>query len=275
MGLTKKESSPFFKQPSSFLSKIIGVIPARFGSTRFPGKMLVDILGKSLIQRTYERAILSNHLEHVVVATDDERIYDHVSSFGGHAVMSSPSCPTGTDRIAEVVEAHFPDVDIVVNIQGDEPCLDPEVVDILIKDLMQQPEAVMTTPVVKITAKEQILNPSIVKCVFSPWKRALYFSRSPIPFPQKELHEDYYRHVGIYCFKKAFLLDYAKLPKTRLQQIEDLEQLKILEHGFPIYVSELKEDHGIEVNIPEDIKRVEEKLCKENTSLLQAELSPL
>jgi len=246
--------------------KIVGVIPARFASGRFPGKMLADLLGKSLIQRTYENTCRSKHLQKIVVATDDERIAEHVRSFGGYAIMTSPSCPSGTDRVAEVIRHHLPDAEVVVNIQGDEPCLNPEVIDILVDDLLAQKDAVMTTPVVPLYLPEDISNPSIVKCVFTPAKKALYFSRSPIPFPQKDHSASYFRHLGVYCFRKDFLLEYATLGKTPLQQTEDLEQLKILEYGFPIYVSMVQDD-GVGVDTKEDLKRVELLLCKENMFL--------
>lgn len=250
-------------------AKIIGIIPARFGSMRFPGKMLADILGKSLIRRTYENARRASSLEEVIVATDDQRILTHVEGFGGKAVMTAADHPSGTDRVAEVVRKHYPHAEIVVNVQGDEPCLNPLIIDLLIDDLLKRPDAVMTTPVASITNSEDVRSPSIVKCVFTPSMRALYFSRSPIPFVQKG-EGRHYRHLGVYCFRKDFLLCFSQMPKTSLQQTEDLEQLKILEQGYPIYVS-IVQDDGIGVDTMEDLKRIEKKICKENTFLLQAE----
>lgn len=241
--------------------QVVGVIPARWDSSRFPGKPLATILGKSLIKRTYENALKSSRLDSVVVATDDQRIYDHVQDFGGAACMTSKECPTGTDRVNEAVQTHFPKASIVVNIQGDEPCLDPHVIDTLIDRLERTPNAVMTTPIAKITDPQHIFSPTAVKCVFDAEGRALYFSRAPIPFPQnaKKIH-DYYRHLGIYCFRRPFLKQYVEMECSRLQDIEDLEQLKILEAGYPIYLS-LVEDQGIGVDTPEDLKKIEELLC--------------
>jgi len=253
----------------------IGVIPARFASKRFPGKPLANILGKSLIQRTYENAKKSRSLDKLVVATDDKRIFDHVESFGGHAMMTPVDCPSGTDRTCEIIEKHFPTAAIIVNIQGDEPCLNPEIIDTLIDKLKTTPDAVLTTPIAKILDPSGIFNPSTVKCVFDKNFKALYFSRAPIPFPQntKKIH-DYYRHLGVYCFRREFLMKYRNLDFSRLQDIEDLEQLKILECGYPIHTC-LVEDNGIGVDTPEDLKKIEELLCHENTSLSQEGLSPL
>lgn len=248
----------------------IGVIPFRWQSSRFPGKALVNILGKSLIQRTYENSTQSKLLDRVVIATDDQRIFNHAQDFGAEVFMTSSSCPTGTDRTCEVIDRHFPQAEIVVNIQGDEPCLNPDVLDALIVKLQETPEALVTTPVAKITDPRDIFSPSAVKCVFDQNGRALYFSRAPIPFPQtaNKIH-DYYRHLGVYCFRKPFLLELATIKPTRLQEIEDLEQLKILERGLPIHVC-LVEDQAIGVDTPEDLKRIEEILCqKESTSLSQ------
>ncbi|MCC5832589.1 MAG: 3-deoxy-manno-octulosonate cytidylyltransferase [Chlamydiales bacterium] len=241
--------------------QVVGVIPARWQSSRFPGKPLANILGKSLIKRTYENALKSSRLNTLVVATDDRRIYDHVLEFGGKACMTSEECATGTDRVNEAIQAHFPEASIIVNIQGDEPCLDPLVIDTLVEKLEQTPNAVVTTPIAKITDPQDIFSPTAVKCVFDGFGRALYFSRAPIPFPQnvKKIH-DYYRHLGIYCFRQPFLKQYAEMERSRLQEIEDLEQLKILEAGYPIYIS-FVEDQGIGIDTPEDLKRVEEVLC--------------
>ncbi len=257
------------------IAQTIGIIPARFGSSRFPGKPLALINGKSLIQRTYEKALKSNSLDFLCVATDDARIYDHVQNFEGNAVMTSSDCPTGTERVAEAVEKEFPEAKIVVNIQGDEPCLNPDVIDKLVNQMKCSKNAFLTTPVALLTDPKDINSPSVVKCVFTPEGKALYFSRAPIPFYQKSVrHFSYYRHLGLYCYRKETLLQYTGFPKTPLQEIEDLEQLKILEKGFSIYVT-VVEDDGIGVDTPEDLKRVEEKLCKEDISLLPAASSLL
>lgn len=246
-------------------NQAIGVIPVRWKSARFPGKPLADLLGKSLIRRTYENSCKSARLDRVVIATDDPRILEHVQEFGAEAYMTSEECPTGTDRVYEVVKNNFADASFIVNIQGDEPCLDPVVIDKLIDRLEEIPEAVVSTPITKITHSSDIFNPSVVKCVFDTFGRALYFSRAPIPFSQNsDKNHDYYRHLGIYCFRRTFLQQYAKMSKTRLQQIEDLEQLKILEMGYPIHIT-CVEDQGIGVDTPEDLKKIEGILC-ENTS---------
>lgn len=247
--------------------QIVGIIPARWSSRRLPGKPLANILGKTLIQRTYENAQNCHLLDALVVATDDERIFDHVRSFGGTVVMTSPNCPTGTDRVCEAIERHFPQATIVVNIQGDEPCLDPLVIDELVGTIQSNPEAVLATPVTRIVDPQDIFSPSSVKCVFDKNGRALYFSRAPIPFPQnqKKIH-DYYRHLGIYCFKRDFLFKYHAMEMSRIQEIEDLEQLKVLENGYPIHVC-VVEDQGVNVDTPEDLKRLETYLCQESISL--------
>ena len=246
--------------------QVVGVIPVRWKSSRYPGKPLVDILGKSLIQRTYENARQSKRLDRLVVATDDARIFDHVKTFGGEVYMSSEACPTGTDRVCEVVHKHLPEASIVVNIQGDEPCLSSDVLDALVECLVSAPEGVISTPITPIIDPQDIFSPSAVKCVFDKEGRALYFSRAPIPFPHNTdgMHT-YYRHLGVYCFRRAFLERFAQMEKTRLQGIEDLEQLKILEMGFPIHVT-VVESAGIGVDTPEDLKRVEEHLCANTSS---------
>ena len=246
--------------------QVIGVIPARWASSRFPGKPLADLLGKSLIQRTYENAIDASSLDRVVVATDDRRIFDHVTDFGGLVVMSDQKCATGTDRVFEATAEHYPDAGIVVNIQGDEPSLDPSVIDRLVEKLEHIEGAVLTTPVAKITDPAQIDSPQTVKCVFDERGRALYFSRAPIPFSRDcEKRHDSYRHLGVYCFRRDFLETYCSFKPSPLQQIEDLEQLKVLEMGYPIHVC-VVEDEGVGVDTPEDLERVKTQLCnRENT----------
>lgn len=249
--------------------KVVGMIPARYGSIRFPGKPLVNILGKSLIQRTYENAKRCKILDELIVATDDKRIFDHVKGFGGEAVMTSTECATGTDRLAEAVKnsAHLKEVSIILNIQGDEPCLEPEVMDEVVNLLIQDPDAAMSTAVVKIDSEEEACNPSVVKCVMDAKCNALYFSRSLIPADKSlKFRKDliYYRHLGIYGYKRDFLFHYSQLKPTPLQLAEDLEQLKVLEHGFRVKVAIVK-SVGIGVDTPEDIKKVEQLLCKQNT----------
>lgn len=258
---------------------ILGVIPVRWQSSRFPGKPLANILGKSLIRRTYENAAQCSRLQDLIIATDDSRIFEHVKEFGAKVVMTSTKCCTGTDRVNEAVKNYGCDPCIVVNIQGDEPCLDPKVIDRLVEKLESSSGAVLTTPVALIENETDIASPSVVKCIFDSQGKALYFSRSPIPYYQtgksKNLRKcPYYRHLGIYCFKRRFLDCYTQLEKTPLQEAEDLEQLKILEHGFPIHVC-IVEDQTIGVDTLEDLKKIESYLCqKENISSLPEALSP-
>ena len=252
------------------MMKAIGIIPARFASTRFPGKALAPILGKSLIQRTFEKASACKALSKVVVATDDELILKHVQDFGGEAVMTSVNCLNGTERIFEVIENHseYADYDVVVNIQGDEPCLDPDIISKMLEKLRNDSKAVVATPITRIHHEEDIANPSVVKCVKGMNDQALYFSRSPIPHLAKNSQlktTDYYRHVGLYAYRKDFLKIYKSLANTPLQMAEELEQLKILEHGYQIAVV-LVAHSGFDVNDPADIQKVENYLCQQNLS---------
>lgn len=250
------------------LPKIIGVIPARYASSRFPGKPLASIAGKSLLQRTYQNALHSSLLDALIVATDDQRIFDHVRSFDGQVVMTSTSCPTGTDRIAEVLN-QYPDLlkaSAVVNIQGDEPCIAPQAIDQVAQTLLQDPTAVMSTLVTRLS-KEEAFNSSNVKCVMDQNQNALYFSRGLIPSNRTHTFDaqvPYFRHIGLYAYRPSFVLAYQQLSPTPLQQAEDLEQLKVLEHGYRIKVA-VVDYVSIEVNHPEDINKVEQWICKQNT----------
>jgi 3-deoxy-manno-octulosonate cytidylyltransferase (CMP-KDO synthetase) len=246
--------------------KIIGVIPARWQSSRFPGKPLAHILGKSLILRTYENSLRCRSLDSVVIATDDQRIMDHAQEFGAKVFMTSNECLTGTDRVWEVVSQNFEDVEIIVNIQGDEPCLAPSVIDSLVNKIQHSPDILITTPVAQISDAQLIANPHVVKCVFDRQGKALYFSRSAIPFARQG-QGSYYRHLGVYCFRSAFLRTYVDLESTPLKDNEDLEQLKILEHGFPIHVC-IVEDQANGVDTPEDLKSVENFLCQKESMCL-------
>lgn len=252
------------------MQKVIGIIPSRFGSSRFPGKPLAQILDKSLIQRTYENALRATHLHSVIVATDDQRIFDHVQSFGGKVVMTSDACATGTDRLAEVIrnDPSLHDADIIVNIQGDEPTIDPHVIEAVALALEEDPQASMSTAIVKMTNAENALNPHTVKCVIDCHGYALYFSRSLIPGGRLLsfiAETTYYKHLGIYGYRREFLLHYSELQPTPLQLAEDLEQLKVLEHGFRIKTV-IVQSECMDVNTPEDIKKVEQLICKQNTS---------
>lgn len=249
--------------------KILGIIPARFASSRFPGKPLIPILGKSLLQRTFENARQVQILDKLLIATDDLRISDHVREFGGEAVMTSKDCLTGTDRLAEVLQKNpeFLEAAAVVNIQGDEPCIDPKAIELAVSLLLQDPQASMATVVTPLLTEEEAYNPSIVKCVMDQQNNALYFSRAFIPSNKKQRFNPqgpYYRHIGLYVYRPKFLLHYQTLDPTPLQLEEDLEQLKVLEHGFRIKVAVT--DHAcIGVDTPEDLKQVEQWLCKQNS----------
>lgn len=243
--------------------KVLGVIPARYESTRFPGKPLVDIQGKSMIARVYERCSSASSLDQVIVATDDTRIYDHVSSFGGEVMMTSDRHRSGTDRCAEVAAEHS-DAGIVVNIQGDEPFIDPAQIDQLVQ-LFDGPSGVdIATLAKKIDSEKPLLDPNIVKVVFNAEAQALYFSRSTIPFvrnlasSQWLRHHDFYKHIGIYAFRNDVLQACAGLPQGRLEVMESLEQLRWLEAGYSIKVG-LTVLETIGIDTPEDLEKFETK----------------
>lgn len=247
--------------------QIAGIIPARYQSRRFPGKPLAPILGKSLIQRTYENAKKIDMISELYVATEDTRIFEHVEGFGGKAIYTPSDCLTGSDRVAEAAK-NLSHADIIVNIQGDEPCLDPEAVNKAIKGLIEDQEAVVATAVTALE-EQDACNPSVVKCVFDRDHRALYFSRSLIPGNKSgkwSAETPCFRHVGLYVFRRHFLLQYAELSATPLMLAEDLEQLKILEHGYKIHVVHIP-GISLGVDLPHDIEKVENYLCQQNMSL--------
>ncbi len=238
--------------------KLIALIPARFGSTRFPGKPLALIAGKPLIQRVYEQARQVKELDGLYVATDDERIRECVESFGGQAVMTRADHPSGSDRLAEA--AHLLGLsydDLVVNIQGDQPLFPLDLIAKLAAPLRRDPEAVMVTPARKISDPEAAADPNVVKVVFDRRHRALYFSRSPLPCWRDAVEAPYfYRHLGIYAYRVGFLQKFVHLPPGRWEAAEKLEQLRALEHGFPIHIVETDGD-TLEVDTPADLARAE------------------
>ncbi|MDB6082071.1 MAG: kdsB [Chlamydiia bacterium] len=243
---------------------VIGIIPARYLSSRFPGKMLAMINGTSLIQRTYESAKKASKLDRLIVATDDERIYEHVKSFGGEVCMTSIDCQNGTERLVDAFKRH-PELqtgEIYVNIQGDRPCIPAHSIDGIIDALIASPHDVMATPIVKTEDLEEIMNPASVKCIIDKNNYALYFSRHPIPYTKAS--PSCFKHVGIYAFRKEFLLQFAELSDTPLQLHEDLEQLKALEHGFRIKTVTLENEVDLSVDFPDDIQKVEKWLCNQN-----------
>jgi 3-deoxy-manno-octulosonate cytidylyltransferase (CMP-KDO synthetase) len=235
--------------------KVLGVIPARYKSTRLEGKPLADILGKPMIQYVYEAAGRASSLQDVVVATDDERIFNAVQSFGGQAVMTKKDHPSGTDRVAEVAAGR--DFDIVANIQGDEPLIDPHMIDECVEALQQSDGAGLST-LMKRVGEDAYDDPGVVKVVRDIRGRALYFSRSLIPYPRTRTAEfAVFEHIGIYAYTKECLLRLASLPPTPLEQIEGLEQLRALENGIPIQVAETScTGELISVDTLADLERV-------------------
>jgi len=237
--------------------RVICVIPARYSSSRFEGKPLADICGKPMIQRVYERALRSGTVSDVVVATDDERIFAAVGRFGGKAVMTSADHRSGTDRIAEAVSRlSAADRDIIVNIQGDQPLFAPSQIDEVVKPLLDDPSVDFSTLIYRILRKEEINDPNAVKVVFDRDHFALYFSRSPIPYSRDAGGSPvYYKHHGIYAYRKSFLMTFTKLEEGYLERLEALEQLRAMEHGHRIKVVETLQD-SIEVDTPQDLERV-------------------
>ncbi|MBQ2617704.1 MAG: 3-deoxy-manno-octulosonate cytidylyltransferase [Synergistaceae bacterium] len=232
--------------------KILGIIPARYSSSRFPGKPLADILGKPMILRVYERAIMSTSLSGLVVATDDNRIYDCVVNAGYHAVMTDGNLPNGTARCEEALRIYGGGFDAVINIQGDEPLLDPVMIDEVAGLLRENYCATLCREM-----SENFADPNIVKVVMTLEGYALYFSRSLIPYKRNESSLPVYQHIGIYGYSAEFLRKYVGLSDTPLSMAESLEQLRILEHGYRIRVGVTKsERQSIGVDTPEDLVRV-------------------
>lgn len=276
------------------MSQVIAVIPARFASTRFPGKPLVKLGNKSMVQRVYERSIASQVVTRTIVATEDQRIIDEVKSFGGEAVLTRSDHLTGTDRIVEVTqkliqnkEIH-PEKDIIINIQGDEPGMQTHLIQGVVEIKKNHPEWVVTTAAVPMGFSE-IHDPNRVKVILRESGEAVYFSRAPIPYPRnnpdtvlssypeysqslenptkqnhihahmKNLKSLYYRHIGLYCFQAGFLLEFPQLPKSTWEELESLEQLRILQAGYRIGVF-IGYRATLAVDTPEDVPLVEEEL---------------
>jgi len=241
--------------------RITAIIPARYASSRFPGKPLVDILGKPMIQRVYEQTAQAELVDEVLVATDDRRIADAVEAFGGRACMTSDRHETGTDRLAEV--AAQLNSDLIVNVQGDEPLIDPRMIDQAIAPLKEDNTIDMGTLMVLIKEAREYLNPNVVKVVTNRQGDALYFSRAPIPWSRDYSetaaahfeHIRAFKHVGLYVYRREFLLEYPSLPATPLEQMEKLEQLRALENGYRIRVVETDlQSQGVDT--PQDLARV-------------------
>lgn len=240
--------------------KIIGIIPARFGSTRFPGKPLAMIHGKSMIQRVVEQAQKASSLYYLMVATDDQRIYDHVKEFGGNVVMTHADHPSGTDRCLQAFEKTCFGADAVINIQGDEPFVSPLQIDAL-AELIAKPEVEIATLVKRIHDAETLFDPNRVKVVFDNQGKALYFSRHAIPYqknqPQENwlLHHHYFKHIGIYAYKSKILQDISEIHPTTLEMAESLEQLRWLQCGKSIYVAQTDIETPT-VDTPEDLEKL-------------------
>jgi 3-deoxy-manno-octulosonate cytidylyltransferase (CMP-KDO synthetase) len=243
---------------------VIGIIPARYASNRLPGKPLLDLAGKPIIQHVFERARQAKSLNDVLVATDDERISRAVSAFEGEAVMTPTTIKSGSDRAAYAVRDL--EADVIVNIQGDEPFINPEMIDETVQALLDDQQIEVSTPVRKIDLSEELLNPSVVKVVLDESKHALYFSRSVIPFLRvlqdrqdwTEKHQ-YYKHIGLYVFRKEFLLTFTQWDRSPLEQAEQLEQLRILEHGHRIKCV-ITEHDSFSVDTLEDLEHLREKV---------------
>ena len=233
--------------------KILCVIPARYASTRLPGKPLLPVAGKPMIVRVYERAKQARKVAKVLVATDDERIERAVQKEGGEAMLTAKDHPTGTDRLAEVAEK-YADFDVVINVQGDEPLIEPSLIDELAALFEEDSNLNMATVKTEIKSEEEKNNPNNVKVVTDQRGYALYFSRSLMPYPRKG-GAAVYKHIGIYAYRRDFLLEYAKMPPTPLEQSESLEQLRALENGYAIKVIETKH-RFVGVDTEEDLALV-------------------
>ena len=238
---------------------ILGVIPARYASTRFPGKPLVDIAGKSMIRRVYEQAKKCSQLTEVIAATDDERIFNHITGFGGIAIMTSADHQSGTDRCAEVALQH-PQYDVIINIQGDEPYIDPEQITKLaycFKDETTQ----IATLIKKVKDDDELLNTNSPKVIINKFAEAIYFSRSPLPHLRGQKQQDwlqhftYFKHIGIYGYRADVLQQITRLPVSDLEKAESLEQLRWIENGFKIKVTETNLE-TFAVDVPEDLEKL-------------------
>lgn len=245
---------------------VIGVIPARYASKRLPGKPLLELQGKPMIQHVYEQAKKATLLTDVLVATDDERISAAVSAFGGKAVMTPTTVQSGSDRVAYAAKSL--QADVIVNIQGDEPLLKPEMIDETVRALLDDDLVVVSTPVKRIGSREELSDPNVVKVVIDESEFALYFSRSIIPFLQSEQNQEmwhkrhhYYKHIGLYVYRKQFLLMFTQWDSSPLEQAEQLEQLRILEHGQRIRCVVTEHD-SFAVDTPQDLERLKTIMTK-------------
>jgi len=256
------------KAKGDIILKAVCVIPSRYASVRLPGKPLVEICGKPLIQWVYEQAVKATRFDRVIVATDDTRIREAVGAFGGEVVMSPPELPTGSDRVARVMEDLSLDHDVIMNLQGDEPLIDPADLDRLVACFEETPGIQMASLMAPLREEDEVLDPNHVKCVVDRHGFALYFSRHPIPFWRgREKADwtghpaDYWLHLGVYAFARSTLKQYAGWPRSRLEISESLEQLRALEHGVRIKMLTTPQPWP-GVNTPEDVERVRQALEK-------------
>ena len=249
--------------------KTLAVIPARYASSRFPGKPLVEIAGKSMIQHVWERAMQTQAIDEVLVATDDQRILSAVENFGGKGVLTSTEHKTGTDRIVEVLSGRS--CEWVLNIQGDEPLVLPSDLERLIQQAHSTEGTKGATLIYKITDESMLHDPNIVKVTLNRKKQALYFSRSLIPFPRSPQTENFsiWRHLGVYLFQRDFLLQFHQWPQSGLEQTEQLEQLRILENGETLLCVEAEND-GVGVDVPQDVEYAEMMLKRQKVKQIPA-----
>ncbi len=242
--------------------KVIGMIPARYASSRLPGKPLTPILGKSMIARVFEQTSRANTIDDIWVATDDERIREAVEAFGGKAVMTSPDCASGTDRLAQA--AKTVGGDIIVNVQGDQPFIDPRMIDEAVQPLLDDTSLSMSTLIHPIHGQEDLQDPGVVKAVIDLQGNGMYFSRSLIPAPHNDVAHQVYEHVGLYVYRREFLITLAGLPQTVLERVEGLEQLRVIENGYRlrcvITACEDNELSGFSIDTLQDVQRGETML---------------
>lgn len=236
--------------------KILGIIPVRFHSTRFPGKALADVHGKTMVQRVYEQVLQAQGFDQVLVATDHSKIFNHITEFGGKVCMTSENHPSGTDRCREALESEKASYDFVVNIQGDEPFVNPLQIEDLIKSLSRNVQ--ISTQAKLIDDKKSLIDPNCVKVLMNTEGNAIYFSRSPLPYQRNKsidnwmANHQYYQHIGIYAYRSDILIKLTELPVSKLEQAEGLEQLRWLENGYSIKVEKTR-FHAYGIDTPEDL----------------------
>jgi 3-deoxy-manno-octulosonate cytidylyltransferase (CMP-KDO synthetase) len=246
--------------------KILGVIPARYASSRYPGKVLAKVDSRTMLEHVYERVSMARYLTSVIIATDDRRVFNEARRFGARVNMTRPDHVSGTDRVAEVASA-FEDYELVVNIQGDEPLIDPNAIDAALLPLLEEPAIPMGTLKKRIEDPREISDPNVVKVVTDRFENAIYFSRATIPFFREPLETfAHYKHIGLYVYRRNFLLRYSDLPVGPLERAEKLEQLRALENGFQIRVIETDyESFGVDT--PEDMERIRTLIRAANSAV--------